>query len=54
MQSLGRIDRIGTKWPQLYYYVLQSDSPIDRSILAALREKKSFNERIVRDEVSKW
>lgn len=54
MQSLGRIDRMGTKWAQLYYYVLQSDSPIDRSILASLKEKKSFNERIVRDEVSKW
>jgi hypothetical protein len=54
MQSLGRIDRLDTPFDKLYYYVLQSGAQIDRSILLALKEKKSFNERIVLDELPEW
>jgi hypothetical protein len=54
MQSLGRIDRLDTPFATLYYYVLQSDAMIDRSIAQSLREKKNFNERIVRGEIADW
>jgi hypothetical protein len=54
MQSLGRIDRLGTSFRTLYYYVLQSSAPIDRSILNALREKKNFNERIILESMANW
>lgn len=45
-QAKGRIDRINTNYVDLYYYILSSGSPIDQSIYRALRDKKSFNERI--------
>jgi hypothetical protein len=44
IQSQGRIDRIDTKFRKLYYYVLISDSAIDRAVKGALKAKKSFNE----------
>lgn len=43
-QAKGRIDRLDSPWEELHYYVLLSDSPIDRAVNGALHEKKSFNE----------
>lgn len=44
-QSMGRIDRLDTPSPILYYYVLVSNIWLDRAVKKALGEKKSFNER---------
>lgn len=44
-QAAGRIDRMNTKFIDLYYYILKSNSPIDLAISAALSKKKNFNER---------
>ena len=44
-QAQGRIDRMNTPFGELYYYVLRSNSLIDKSIWETLRRKKSFNER---------
>ena len=54
MQAQGRIDRLDTKYSDLYYYVLCSSSPIDRSIRKSLGLKKNFNEILVRKEVQNW
>lgn len=45
IQSQGRIDRINTRYKNLYYYVLVSSSAIDRAVKYALDQKRSFNER---------
>lgn len=45
IQSQGRIDRINTRFKDLYYYILVSSSAIDRAVKYALDQKKSFNER---------
>lgn len=44
-QAAGRIDRLNTKFIDLYYYHLKSRSGIDLAISKALKEKKAFNER---------
>jgi len=44
-QSSGRIDRTTTKYDDLYYYRLKSNSPIDVRINIALINKKNFNSR---------
>lgn len=43
-QASGRINRLNTPYQELFYYYLKSNSPIDRSIWIALKNKKSFNE----------
>ena len=44
-QAAGRIDRLNTKFIDLYYYHLKSRSSIDLAISRALKEKKKFNEQ---------
>lgn len=44
VQAAGRIDRLNTRFSELYYYHLKSQSNIDNAIFAALRQKKKFNE----------
>lgn len=44
-QASGRIDRLNTKYIDLYYYILKSRSPIDIAVARAIKEKKKFNER---------
>lgn len=43
-QSAGRIDRLNTRFVDLYYYHLKSRSGIDLAISRALTEKRSFSE----------
>lgn len=43
-QACGRIDRMNTRFPVLYYYHLVSRANIDLAIGRALKEKKIFNE----------
>ena len=43
-QAAGRIDRLNTKFVDLYYYHLKSRSGIDLAISKALKNKKTFNE----------
>lgn len=44
-QAAGRIDRMNTKFVDLYYYMLRSKAPIDLAIARALSRKKNFNEK---------
>lgn len=43
-QACGRIDRLTTRFVDLYYYHLKSRSGIDAAISRALANKKEFNE----------
>ncbi len=45
MQAQGRIDRMDTKYDTLYYYMLVSNSIVDRAVRNSLKDKKKFNER---------
>ena len=42
-QAAGRIDRLNTKYKDLYYYRMRSHAPLDLSISRALANKKDFN-----------
>ena len=44
-QSQGRIDRLNTPFKDLYYYILVSNSVVDRAVRDALKNKEMFNER---------
>lgn len=49
-QAAGRIDRLNTRFVDLYYYHLKSRSGIDLAISRALSQKRNFNEgKYVRD-----
>jgi hypothetical protein len=43
-QAAGRVDRLNTRYIDLYYYHLKSRSGIDLAISKALKEKRKFNE----------
>lgn len=43
-QAQGRIDRLNTPHVNLHYYLLRSDSFIDKAIWRSMKNKKSFNE----------
>jgi len=45
-QAQGRIDRLNTLYVNLNYYILKSNSIIDRAIWNSLKNKKMFNERV--------
>lgn len=52
MQAQGRIDRLNTPFTDLTYYVMTSNSAIDKGIEKSLNGKKDFNERaFVRGEL---
>ena len=44
-QAQGRIDRLDTPYTSLYYYILVSNSLIDKGIRGSLANKETFNER---------
>lgn len=53
-QALGRIDRLNTKFVDLYYYILATSAPIDNAIRRSLGEKKDFNEGEALKNVGNW
>lgn len=54
VQAQGRIDRLDTKFIDLYYYVLSSSSPIDVQIRKALKLKRNFNVAKTAADVKTW
>ena len=44
-QAAGRIDRLNTRFVDLYYYHFKSKSSIDLAISKAINEKRQFNEK---------
>jgi hypothetical protein len=44
-QAQGRIDRMNTPYNLLHYFVLTSDSFVDRAVQSSLSKKKTFNEK---------
>lgn len=53
-QATGRIDRLNTKFIDLYYYHLKSRSGIDLAISKAIRDKKIFNEGRYIERSTNW
>jgi len=52
-QCKGRIDRVNTKFVDLYYYILKSNSMIDKAIQKRLDQKLNFNEKVFEREAFK-
>lgn len=52
-QACGRIDRMNTKYVDLYYYHLFSDSSIDKAMRSCLSKKKTFNESAFVKKISR-
>ncbi len=52
VQAEGRIDRLNTKFIDLYFYYIQTTAPIDISIMKALKNKRNFNEKAFLDKQS--
>lgn len=50
-QAQGRIDRLNTKYTDLYYYIFRSGALIDKAIWKALSVKKDFNKKNLRKEL---
>lgn len=44
VQAMGRIDRLDTPYKDLYYYVIESWSPLDLAVKQSLEQKRNFNE----------
>lgn len=53
-QACGRIDRLNTKFVDLYYFHLKSRSGIDLAISKAVKEKKIFNEGRYLERNTNW
>ena len=53
-QAAGRIDRLNTRFIDLYYYHLCSRSGIDLAITKAIREKRVFNEGRYIERSTNW
>lgn len=53
VQAQGRIDRIDSPFETFFYYILLSNSVIDRGIRWALDEKRDFNERKYMEELER-
>ena len=53
-QAAGRIDRLNTKFVDLYYYHLKTRSGIDLAISKAIKEKKIFNEGRYLERNTNW
>ena len=53
-QAAGRIDRLNTKFIDLYYFHLKSRSGIDLAISRAIKDKRVFNERKYVDRTTRW
>lgn len=45
-QAQGRIDRLNTPFSKLHYYILMSESIIDKAIRKSLDQKRTFNENV--------
>lgn len=43
-QAFGRIDRLNTPYSELYYYVMLSDSWVDKAVYKSLQNKQNFQE----------
>ena len=54
-QSQGRIDRLNTKFVDLFYYVFRSSSPIDNGVWKAVMGKKKFSESaFIKEQFGDW
>ena len=53
VQAAGRIDRMNTKYTDLWYYHLKTRSSIDKGIDRAINNKKKFNEKKFYDTLLK-
>ena len=45
-QARGRIDRLNTKYSDLHYHVLMTDSPAEKPVIKSLEQKKDFQPKM--------